>query len=147
DNAAINYVYDASNLITSITDTNNAVLESHTYDAQRRGTMSSRAGNVEKVSVYYYSNPARVYACNSFGWCQTYYSTQIGRQSFLGEASNDAHCVTCGVERSVVKQYHPVTGNITVRTPVGQAPTFYNYDAQGNVIKTVQESTSTLQLI
>lgn len=147
DNAAINYVYNASNLITDVKDTNNVLLETHTYDAQRRGTLSERDNNVEKVTIFYLSSPARVLVCNSFDRCQTYYSTKIGRHSFLGEATNAAECATCGTPKAVVNMYQPGTGNLMVSTPADMASTYYSYDSQANVTKTVQESTTPLQTL
>jgi YD repeat-containing protein len=53
DLTTVSFQYDSNSLISAVLDSNNKVLESHTYDGQRRGLTSSRAGGVDSMSVTY----------------------------------------------------------------------------------------------
>jgi YD repeat-containing protein len=53
DSTTLNFTYNSQSLITSVTDSNGKVLESHTYDSQSRGLTSVRANGVEAVTVSY----------------------------------------------------------------------------------------------
>jgi len=53
DQSTISFTYNSQSLITSVTDTNGVILESHTYDSSGRGLTSSRANGVEAVSISY----------------------------------------------------------------------------------------------
>jgi YD repeat-containing protein len=53
DLSTLTFAYDSQSLITSVTDSNGKVLESHTYDSSGRGLTSSRAAGVESVTLSY----------------------------------------------------------------------------------------------
>ena len=53
DLSTINYTYNSASLITSVTDSQGKVLESHTYDNSARGLTSSRANGVESLTITY----------------------------------------------------------------------------------------------
>jgi len=53
DLTTISFAYNSQSLITTVTDSNGKVLESHTYDSNARGLTSSRAAGVEAVTVTY----------------------------------------------------------------------------------------------
>jgi YD repeat-containing protein len=53
DLTTVTYTYNSQSLITSVTDSNGKVLESHTYDSNGRGLTSSRAAGVEAVTLTY----------------------------------------------------------------------------------------------
>lgn len=53
DNTTISFQYDTNSNITAVLDADSKVLESHTYDALRRGLTSSRVNGVEHVTVSY----------------------------------------------------------------------------------------------
>ncbi len=53
DSTTINYTYNSQSLITSVTDSQGKVLESHTYDSSGRGLTSSRANGVNVLTVSY----------------------------------------------------------------------------------------------
>jgi YD repeat-containing protein len=53
DLSTLSFAYDSNSLITSVTDSNGKILESHTYDSEGRGLTSSRANGVEAVTVSY----------------------------------------------------------------------------------------------
>jgi YD repeat-containing protein len=56
DSSTLTFAYDSQSRITSVTDANGKVIESHTYDGESRGLTSSKAAGVEAVTVTY-SNP------------------------------------------------------------------------------------------
>jgi YD repeat-containing protein len=56
DSSTLTFAYDSQSRITSVTDSNGKVIESHTYDSESRGLTSSKAAGVEAVTVTY-SNP------------------------------------------------------------------------------------------
>jgi len=53
DLTTLTFWYDSQSRITSVTDSNGKVLESHTYDSSSRGLTSSRALGVEAVTLSY----------------------------------------------------------------------------------------------
>lgn len=53
DQTTISFTYDSSSRITTVTDSNGKVLESHTYDSSSRGLTSSRANGVEALTITY----------------------------------------------------------------------------------------------
>jgi YD repeat-containing protein len=53
DLTTVSFAYNSQSLITSVTDSNGKVLESHTYDSNARGLTSSRAGGVDAVTFTY----------------------------------------------------------------------------------------------
>jgi YD repeat-containing protein len=53
DLSTVTFTYNAQSQITSVTDSNGKVLESHTYDSGARGLTSSRALGVEAVTLSY----------------------------------------------------------------------------------------------
>lgn len=58
DNTTVHYQYDSDSRITAVLDSENKILEAHTYDYQSRGLTSSRAGGVEAVTVSYPQPPS-----------------------------------------------------------------------------------------
>src|SRR4029077_12757374 len=46
DQTTLTFQYDSNSNITAVLDSNNKVLESHTYDSNHRGLTSSRANGV-----------------------------------------------------------------------------------------------------
>jgi YD repeat-containing protein len=53
DLTTMTFQYDANSLISAVLDNDNKVLEAHTYDSERRGLTSSRAGGVEAMTINY----------------------------------------------------------------------------------------------
>ncbi len=53
DLTTTNFTYNSQSLITSVTDSQGKVLESHTYDSQGRGLTSSQANGVGAVTISY----------------------------------------------------------------------------------------------
>jgi len=54
DLTTLTFAYDSQSRITSVTDSNGKILESHTYDNSGRGRTGSQAGGVNAVTVTYY---------------------------------------------------------------------------------------------
>ena len=55
DLSTITFAYNSSSLISSVTDSQGKILESHTYDSSGRGLTSSRALGVDSVTIVYNS--------------------------------------------------------------------------------------------
>jgi len=53
DLTTYSFAYDSRSLITSVTDSNGKILESHSYDGSARGLTSSRAQGVDAVTISY----------------------------------------------------------------------------------------------
>jgi len=53
DSSTLNFTYSSQSLITSVTDSNGKVLESHTYDILGRGLTGAKANGVEAVTITY----------------------------------------------------------------------------------------------
>jgi YD repeat-containing protein len=53
DQSTVNFAYDTNSLISSVTDSQGKVLESHTYDSNQRGLTSSQANGVNGVNITY----------------------------------------------------------------------------------------------
>lgn len=53
DLTTLTFQYDSNSLISAVLDTDSKVLEAHTYDSERRGLTSSRAGGVDTITINY----------------------------------------------------------------------------------------------
>jgi YD repeat-containing protein len=53
DNTLVTFEYSSADLITTVKDSAGKILESHTYDSQRRGLTGARAGGVDSVTLSY----------------------------------------------------------------------------------------------
>jgi YD repeat-containing protein len=53
DLSTLNFAYNNQSLITSVTDSQGKILESHTYDGNGRGLTASQANGVNAVTVSY----------------------------------------------------------------------------------------------
>jgi len=53
DLTTLTFAYDSQSRITSVTDSNGKILESHTYDNSGRGRTGSQAGGVNAITVTY----------------------------------------------------------------------------------------------
>jgi YD repeat-containing protein len=54
DLTTLTFQYDSNSNITAVLDSNNKVLESHTYDSSQRGLTSARANGVEALTISYH---------------------------------------------------------------------------------------------
>ena len=55
DLSTITFAYNSNSLVSSVTDSQGKILESHTYDSSGRGLTSSRALGVDSVTIVYNS--------------------------------------------------------------------------------------------
>lgn len=53
DQSTLSFQYNSQSLITSVTDSNGKIIESHTYDSSGRGLTSSQANGVNAVTLSY----------------------------------------------------------------------------------------------
>jgi YD repeat-containing protein len=53
DQTTVSFTYDTQSRITTVTDSNGKVLESHTYDGNNRGLTSSQANGVQAITLTY----------------------------------------------------------------------------------------------
>lgn len=53
DSSTVSFTYNTQSMITTVTDSQSKVIESHTYDSKGRGLTSSRANGVEQVTISY----------------------------------------------------------------------------------------------
>jgi RHS repeat-associated protein len=106
DTAGYNFQYLATTdpalqgLIEQVQDTNNKVLEAHTYDPYRRGLTSGRAdvdgtGPVEGITVTYDFFSGEGTVTNSLGDTTFVGFNYIGRRGYVSGATGPG-CVTCG---------------------------------------------------
>ena len=90
----MNFTYDSNSaMITSVTDGDGKLLESHTYDAANRGLTSSRAGGVDLVTASY--SPGVTQLTDSLGNATTYSYSYIAGRMHMNSISGPG-CATCG---------------------------------------------------
>jgi len=94
DAAQLNFAYDGNNLLTSVTDAQSKVIESHTYDPSRRGLTSQRANGVDLVTVSYPSSGTTTLT-NSLSNTTNFGYSNIGLSHFVGSVTGPT-CSTCG---------------------------------------------------
>ena len=94
DNSFNRFHYDEASLILSVTDTEDKILEAHTYDAYRRGLTSERAGGVERISVAY-TGSGTAHLVDSAGNASDYGSSAINAQNVINAVAGTG-CATCG---------------------------------------------------
>jgi RHS repeat-associated protein len=125
-----NYDGGGQLLITSVTDSQGKVLETHTYDSSRRGLTSARANGVESVTVAY-NNP-QVQLTDSFSNATTYGIGNGGALKFVTSVSGTT-CSSCGAQTSLSENFD-TSGNLLSRTDALGNVTNYTYDGSGNLL-------------
>jgi YD repeat-containing protein len=130
DGSSLNFACDpSSSMITSVTDAQGKVLESHTYDTQfHRGLTSSRANGVDSVSVDY----ANLLIYDSFGDSTSIADEVIGGRHFI-DRFNGTGCSSCG-SRYFDRFSYDSQGNRLSATDASGRTTSYTYDGSGNVL-------------
>jgi RHS repeat-associated protein len=134
DGSVLNFAYDASQLILSVTDAQNKVYETHTYDGQRRGATSARANGVDLVTIFY---PSTTYTQvkNSSGFFTTYTFASKGGRGFITYV-NGQGCATCGFKTQETQSFnYDGAGKIVAAQRGSYNPEYYTYDAAGNLIQ------------
>jgi YD repeat-containing protein len=130
DATHVTFNYDAQNLLLNVLDNEGKVLEAHTYDAQRRGLTSERAGGVEKVTVTY-TRTGLTRVTDSKGNHTDYVYRLIGTRRFM-DSINGPGCTSCGGRGTQVFSYDSRGNRLSSTDALGRT-TFYTYDANGNV--------------
>ncbi|NUN23997.1 MAG: RHS repeat protein [Candidatus Jettenia caeni] len=131
DASQINYAYDAANNITSVTDGEGKVLETHTYDTNGRGLSSSRANSVDSITIQYPSGSSTVLT-DSTGDLTTYLYTTISNKNYL-TAVQSPGCSSCGGRNDLTFTLDGA-GNRLGRTDANGNTTSYTYDSADNII-------------
>ena len=132
DGTVVNFTYDSNTLITSVTDGAGKVLESHTYDSNRRGLTSQRANGADKVTLSY-PNGWQTTLTNSKGLQTTYNYTTPSTQHYIG-SSSAAGCASCTINGVQSAIFDHNNGNQLSHKDARNYVTQYAYDAMGNVI-------------
>jgi YD repeat-containing protein len=129
DGSVDNFSYDSNGLILSVTDATGKIIESHTYDALRRGLTSQRAGGVDLVTANY--NPGTAQLSDSNGNTTNYGITAVGTRRLVSSISGPG-CDTC-IGRGNWSYTYDGQGNRTQAVdPLGHFTNF-GYDTNGNV--------------
>jgi RHS repeat-associated protein len=142
DNSALNMVYAASShMLTSVTDGDGKVLETHTYDSQHRGLASQRAYGADSVTVSY-PVEGEAQLTDSMGNTTAYAYQTIGGRRFMTSIAGSG-CASCG-GRGDQSFTYDAQGNVASSTDALGRTTTYTYDTMGNVLsKSVQLDPST----
>ena len=142
DGSSLNMAYDPSDLLLNVTDSNQKILEAHTYDSARRGLTSARANGIDRVAVEYLSN-GHTQVTNSQNVVTTYGSGSFGGRSSVNSITGPG-CSSCGGRNNNQFSYDD-SGNRTSSTDALGRATTYKYDSQGNTLSTsTQIGTSTI---
>lgn len=134
DGSGAKYAYDSNLLMTSATDLQAKILETHTYDSSRRGLTSARAGGVDQVTLSYTTGAPQL--TDSEGNVTTYGYQTIGRKNFVTSV-NGPRCSSCGSAGTATFVYDG-SGNHTSRTDALNRTINYTYDSNGNVLSQSQ---------
>jgi RHS repeat-associated protein len=132
DGTVVNFTYDSNTLITNVTDGAGKVLESHTYDGNRRGLTSQRANGADKVTVSY-PNGWQTVLTNSKGYQTTYNYTTPSTQHYIG-SSSAMGCASCTIDGVQSAIFDHNNGNQLSHKDARNYVTQYAYDSMGNVI-------------
>jgi YD repeat-containing protein len=134
DNSVLNYGYDTNGLLLSVTDQLGKVLESHTYDSERRGLSSQRANGVDLLTISYSWGGSFATLTDSLGNSTIYFSgDQIGNRKYLSNIQGTG-CDSCVGRGSQTFAYDGV-GNRTSSTDTNGNTTTLTFDSNGNITK------------
>jgi len=131
DGGQNNYSYDAANNITSVTDDQGKVLETHTYDSSGRGLTSARANGVDSVTIQYGSNGSTTLTDSMNRTTAYSYSTISGSNYITG--IQGPGCDSCG-GRNNQSFTQDASGNRLSSTDPNGNNVSYTYDGSGNVL-------------
>jgi RHS repeat-associated protein len=131
DGSFNSYVYDGANLLTTVTDTNSIVLEAHTYSNARKGLVSNRANNADKVTVAY-TSATQTRVTDSKNNITDYTFSSIGGKDFIRAISGPG-CNTCGGRGNQTFTFDTV-GNKLSAIDAATHNSISTYDAYGNVL-------------
>lgn len=132
DGAVVNYSYDSNGLLLSATDQLGKVLESHTYDTQRRGLSSQRANGVDSVTIAYSPGGSYATLTDSAGNVTVYDAgDQFGSRRYL-TSIHGTGCDSCFGRNNQTFSYDS-SGDRTSSQDANANTTNYTYDGNGNV--------------
>lgn len=153
DGSQYNFQFNDPNsntLITGVLDSASKVIETHSYDSQRRGLTSTRANDstghaVDNTSMTYgSSSPWQNRLCfttaQNTQFCTDITVSNVAQRHYLVAASGpNPPCASCGFSGQFNATLSP-TGYKTTNTDSNSHTIFYAYDGQGNVLfKTLPE--------
>jgi len=130
DGGQLNYTYDASNNVTSITDDQGKVVETHTYDTSGRGLTSARAGGVDALTAQYSTGGTTLMDSNS-NTTNYNYSTISGRNYMTG--IQGPGCDSCGGRNNQSFTVDASGNRLSSTDPNGNTVS-YTYDISSNVL-------------
>ncbi|WP_419176766.1 RHS repeat-associated core domain-containing protein [Desulfosediminicola sp.] len=131
DSSQVNYQYDTDDNIVSVTDGEGAILETHSYDANGRGLSSSRANNVDSISILYPSATSTILT-DSAANSTNYQFTKIANHNFLTDIQGPG-CSTCGTDNDISFTLDD-KGNRLSSTDANGNVTSFTYDSKGNTL-------------
>ena len=131
DASQLNFAYDANGLITSVTDAQMKLIESHTYDSSRRGLTSQRANGVDSVTITYPAS-GTTSLTDSMGNTTTFNYNYNGLSKFITSATGPT-CDTC-LAGNTSSFTQDASGNRISSTDANGNVTQYTYDGIGNVL-------------
>jgi len=131
DASQLNYAFDVGNNITSVTDGQGKVIETHTYDSSGRGLTSSRANSVDSITIQYPSSSTTTLTDSSSN-ATTYTYSGIGGSNYMTGISGPG-CDSCG-GRNTQSFSLDTSGNRLSTTDANGVPISYTYDSNGNML-------------
>jgi len=131
DSSKLNFAYDGNSLLTSVTDAQNKVIESHTYDSSRRGTTCQRANGVDAVTVAYTSTGTTTLT-DSLSNSTTYNYAPSTMANFITAVTGPT-CNSCGATNTTSYSLDQF-GNRLTSTDANGNTTTNTYDSIGNLL-------------
>jgi len=131
DGSQNNYAYDTANNITSVTDGQAKILESHTYDSAHRGLTSSRANGVDSISLQYGSDGTTTLT-DSMNNTTIYSYAALSGSTFITQIQGPG-CHSCGGRNNQTFVLDS-SGNRTSETDPNGNAVSYTYDSSGNIL-------------
>ena len=137
DGSQLNFAYtdpNGSTLISSVTDLQGKIIESHTYDSQRRGKTSQNANGVNLVTMNYNVGvyPNENFVADSIGDSSQVVIGNQNQRLYLISTSAPG-CASCGFKNASSYTLSS-SGYVNSISDGNGNPTVYTYDSQGNVL-------------
>lgn len=130
DGGQQHFAYDSNNNITSITDDQAKVIETHTYDSSSRGLTSSRANGVDAITVSYSNGSTNL--TNSQNNTTTYNYSTIRTDNYLTGIVGPG-CDSCGGRNNQTFNLNSSGYRQSTTDPNGNSVS-YTYDGNGNAL-------------
>lgn len=141
DGSAINYSYDSSNQLLSVTDGAAHTIETHTYDTKRRGLTSVRGAGADNITLSYLNGTNTQLTDSKSN--STTYNYDFASLSRSMKSISGSGCASCG-GRGNNSYTYDASGNLLTSTDPLNRVTTYTYDSQGNILtKSIQLNQTT----